>query len=265
MAEKAVSAYQNPLDRFLEQSDDDESRLAILARQFAAEPFDEEAFITELTAKLTRLRYIPPTPSRLPRKPIDSRKTFNEILNDSGVLGVLLQRDTLVALWKCILIKKIVEYDRKIENAHQSVEKHPISFHRERYRRIEKDLEAIERLGKDYDAREEVEKLSEKVSRAYRHEVTTVLLSTRYMGSRAELLTGRPKKELSTAPKNEDSACQVHIYRTLKQVMQTSETRRKGISDIFLCQLSELIWAAPNVPKLTDGDTLFRATLRFKS
>jgi hypothetical protein len=34
MAEKAVSAYQNPLDWFLEWSGDDESGLEVIACQF---------------------------------------------------------------------------------------------------------------------------------------------------------------------------------------------------------------------------------------
>jgi hypothetical protein len=115
---------------------------------------------------------------------------------------------------------------------------------------------------KNYDARDEAEKLSEKLESQYRKHMRTLLISTKYRVSRAVLLSGRSLEELRHSPRDEDVATKLAIYRTLKQKLQTKATKRRGIFDIFLCQLAELVWAPRDVANLTDGQALYRALKR---
>ncbi len=76
------------------------------------------------------------------------------------------------------------------------------------------------------------------------------------------LHSGRLFAALRRIPRDEDLATKKAIYSTLKQKLQTQKTRKKGIFDVFLRQLAELVWAHRDVQDLTNGQALYRALKR---
>jgi hypothetical protein len=258
MAMISVSTYRSPLDWFLDRNEDDyETRLDFIARQFAKQPFDVTAFRGELVAKLRRLPYLSP------HSAVAAPKTFYQILSEAGVLKVLLHSDTLRELWKCLLLRKIVARDRELEDKGMAVSGHPLKFHEQEARKIYKDLITIREITARYHAHELTHDLEEKLSQEFRNHIDLALhVRSKYQGSRAELLGGRPKSELSTEPRDEGLASQMATYRTLQPKLQNARTEKKGISGIFLCQLSELIGAPPDVQSLNNGESLAKALTR---
>jgi hypothetical protein len=247
----ANSSHQHPLDWFLKWVDDEsESRLAFLARQIAAQPFNADVFREELTAKLERLRY--PQPDR---EQGIGKETFYAILERADLLPLILQEDTLRALWKHRLLKDLFQRDSELKEKHLSVEGTPLREHRRRVRQVQRDLGTLERIADEYDLdrymAESYEKMEGEILKARRP-----ILTSEYPGSKSELLLGRPAKELSSDVRSEDTVIQANIYLTLKQRLQTRETAIRDIYDIFLCQLSELIWARPDVRGLSNGETI---------
>jgi hypothetical protein len=255
MVKKTVSTYQNPLDWFLDTDPEDYGHLTILARTFAAQQFDEDSFRTELVAKLKRLKY---QPARL----TGDEKTFHETLSEAGVLNLLLESSTLRELWMCTLLKKIVERDRELEHEKKAVDGQTLRFHSKQARQIRKDLGAIAEIAERYDARDEAEKLSEELHSQFCDHMRILLISTTYRTPRGELLSGRPIEELRNKPRDEDRATQLAIYRTLKRKLQTKAAKRRGIFDIFLCQLAELIFSPRDVKNLSNGQALYRDSWR---
>lgn len=260
MGDSKRQTYQNPLDWFLRRKEDDyETRLDFVARQFAAQPFQATIFRSELIAKLRGLRY------SSPHSALVTSKTFYQVLKEAGVLGKLLDRDTLENLWKCLLLKKIVERDRQLEETAIAVSGYPLKFHERMAKELFNSLFAIRAVAATYEAHELLQELDEKLSYEFRNHINLALhLRPRYQGSRAELLSGRPKKEISSEPRDEERASQMAIYRELEPKLLNQRTEKRGISSIFLCQLSELISAPPLTPglRLSDGQTLQRALTR---
>jgi len=247
---------QHLLDWFLKWTDDEsESRLGFLARQTASEPFNE-VFRNELTTKLTRLRY--------PQPDLEQgigKKTFHAILEGAGLLPLILQEDTLHALWKHRLVKDIFQKDSEFREKHLSVEGILLSEHRRMFRRVQRDLGTLERIAREYGLErylaESYEKMEGEILKVRRP-----ILTSEYPGSKSELLLGRPAKELSSDVRSEDTVIQANIYLTLKQRLQTSETPKRGVSDIFLCQMAELVCARPDVRGLRNGETIRRMANR---
>jgi hypothetical protein len=259
MATKPASPYQNPLDRFLGRKEDDyETRLDFIARQFAELPFDEGSFRRELEQKLKTFQYPQPNPR-------GDARTFHDILNSSGVLEILLHSDTLRELWKCLLLKKIIARDRELEKKGLAVSGHPLEFHERIAKQIYEHLGVIRDIAATYDAHELAQGLEEKIGQEFRKHMDIALHKMpKYQGSRAELLGGRSKKELPTKSWKEELVTQMEIYRTLKPKLQNTHTEKGGISGIFLCQLSELVSAAPDAVRLKNGQSLWRALGRSK-
>jgi hypothetical protein len=247
----ANSSDQHLLDWFLKWTDDEsESRLGFLARQIAAEPFNADVFSNELTTKLTRLRY--PQPDR---EVGIGKETFYAILERAGLLPLILQEQTLHALWKHRLLKDLFQKDSELREKHLSVEGILLSEHRRRVRRVQRDLSTLERIAREYGLErymaESYEKMEGEILKVRRP-----ILTSEYPGSKSELLLGRPAKELSSDVRSEDTVIQANIYLTLKQRLQTSETPKRGVSDIFLCQMAELVCARPDVRGLSNGETI---------
>lgn len=247
---------QHPLDWFLNEDEfGRETRLKAIAKTFVAEPFDAETFGKELSARLQRLHYPQPAPS-------SEEKTFRDILESAGVLGVLLRPKTLRELWKSILLKKIVEHDRELERTSRWVTGKPLEFYKRMAQGTYADLEQIQQIAETYDAQELAQGLCDRISRDFRDYVRVVIQSRRPALDRAELLAGAPRKELLSKPTNEERSSDIAIYRTLQTKLMNPRTEKKGISSKFLCQLSELVSARPDVTKLSDGDSLYRAAHR---
>jgi len=256
MAKNKTISRQHPLDWFLiEDEFGRETRLKSVAKALAAEPFDAESFGKELMAKLQKLRYPQPAPS-------SEEITFHDILKSAGLLGVLLQAKTLRELWKSVLLRKIVEHDRELERTGRWGTGKPVGFYKRMARETYKHLEQIQEIAETYDAQELAQGLYDRVSRDFRNYVGVVIQSSRPALDRAELLAGAPRKELLSKPTNEERSSDVAIYRTLKTKLMNPRTQKKGISAIFICQLSELVSAPPDVIRLSDGDSLYRAVNR---
>jgi hypothetical protein len=254
MAKKSIKAYTNPLNLFLNSDEDCASGLAFLARYFA-ETFDPISFRTELIAKLKKHKY-------QPAKPKGNEKTFHEILKNVGVLDVLLEDDTLRELWQCTLLKTIVQRQRELDEEDKAVDGQSLRDLRKQERQLFKDLCSIEVVAERNDARDEAEKLYEKLERRYHRMMRLLLISTRYQGSRSELLSGEIQHKPGGGPKDEDVAIKIAIYRTLKQRLQNNSTRRKGLFIIVLCQLAERIWSTSDSFDSSDGNNLYRAVRR---
>jgi hypothetical protein len=259
MSKKTPSRDAGPLDWFLKWTEDEgESRLTFLAREVSAELFDANVFRKDLSRKLTTLHY--PQPDR---ERSFGKKTFYEILEHAGVLGLLLQEEILKGLWKCRLLKDLFKRDSEMREKGMSLEAKPLAEHKRKVRKIQKDLRTLDRIASDYGLQADLVKVIEKVAgeciRAWRP-----IMTARYPGSKAEVILSRPSKELSAGVRSEDTAIQAIIYRELKQRLQTKDTKRKGISDIFLCQLSELIWEGPDIRGLSSGETIRRAAKRLR-
>jgi hypothetical protein len=261
MATKPVSTYQSPLDWFLGQKEDDyETQLDVIARQFAVQSFNATAFRRELIAKLMRLRYLSPHADVL------APKTFHQILKEARVLGVLLHRDTLLELWKCLLVKEIVANDRYLKTMGLAVSRHPLKFHQKMATELYKCLLAIQALAATYDAHELTQDLDKKIGQEFRKHIHLALhMKRKYQGSRAELLGGLPSKKLPTDLRDEELASRMAVYRTLQPKLKNTRREARGISGNFLCQLSELIGAPPGVRLLSNGESLARALTRSES
>jgi hypothetical protein len=256
MVKKTVSTYQNPLDWFLDTDPDDYDNLTLLARRFRAEQFNEDSFRTELVAKLESLKY---QSARL----TGGEKTFHETLSEAGVLNLLLESSTLRDLWKCTLLNKIAERDRELQREKKAVDGQTLRFHIKQAKRIWKDLGDLEEIFERYNARDEAPvRFYEKLNSQFRDHMRVYLTSTKYRGSRAVLLSGRPLKERRHNPRDEGVWTKLAIYRTLKRKLQTKAAKRRGIFDIFLCQLAELIFSPRDVKNLSNGQALYRDSWR---
>lgn len=252
MTRKSIAGSRNPLNSYLDSNEDDDG-LTFIARQFA-EQFDVVSFRIGLVAKLKRVKY---QPGGLKR----NEKTFHQVLTNVGVLDALLQEKTLYELGQCTLLKKIVQRARELNENDKAVDGQPLWDLRRKERQLFKDLLSIEEIVERNSSREEAEKLYEGLERKYRRLIRLLLISTKYKGSRADLLSGGIKETLSNKPRDEDVATKVAIYRVLRHELQT-KTTKKGLSDSLLRQLAELVWAPSDVVDLSDGTALYRALRR---
>jgi|BogFormECP03_OM2_1039629.scaffolds.fasta_scaffold02904_1 hypothetical protein len=254
MTKKSIKGYTNPLNLFLSSDEDCASGLAFIARYFA-QTFDLISFRTELIAKLKKHKYQPAN-----RK--GNEKTFHEILATVGVPDVLLKDNTLHELWQCTLLKTIVQRHRELNEECRAVDGQSLRDLRKQERQLFKDLRAIEVVAQRNDARGEAEKLYEKLERRYHRLMRLLLISTRYKGSRSELLSGEFQDKPGGGPKDEDVATKIAIYQTLEQRLQTKKAKNKGLFNILLCQLAEIIWASSDEINVSDGKNLYRAVRR---
>jgi hypothetical protein len=169
--------------------------------------------------------------------------------------------ETLAELWKYRLMKKIIHSDDALEEKKESVHQIPLSEHWHVLRKIKKDLKVIDKIAAAYGLENKTGELREEIAGRALLEWRPIMLS-KYKGAREPLLIGRPSHEISSEIRSEDTAIQVGIYRALKSRLQSKATKKKGLFDIFLCQMAELIGAESNVQGLSDGETIRRANRR---
>jgi hypothetical protein len=281
MRKKTVRTHQHPLDWLLAQEQwGTPPVLEALARDYSAEPFRADAFRNELTQKLNRLHYPQPQHAH-----IGERRTFAQVLERTGVLSALLSEDTLRELWKSLLLKKVFERNRELQNKRQSVRGVSLKEHWRRVRDFRKDLETLKKIAEKYDLAH-MPPQYEKIDRRIFDELVPILLFRRANRTKQAMpfflppvprwkmkLQRRGRRRLpkvsahQPAPTTriEDKHIQALIYQTLEQRLQTSMTYGNGIDDIFLCQLAELVWAPADVQGLSDGESLRRDINRRRS
>jgi hypothetical protein len=257
MKKKSTLEEQGPLQWFLAQTfDANESRLAFLAQEAATKAFDLVSFKTELVKKLKTLRYPQPDSEQG-----ISKKTFHEILEQAGVIELLLQEDVLRGLWQRRLLKDLLNLDDEMRAKGLSMEGVLLREHKEKVKKIQKDIGTLERIAKEYDIEAAMAECYEKMARecvkAWRP-----IMTARYPGSKGEIILSRPSNELPHNLRSEHTAIQAIIYLWLKGKLQTKNTKEHGIFDIFLCQLSELIWNGPDAQGLSDGKTIRKMAAR---
>jgi hypothetical protein len=249
MTKKSISGHRNPVTSYLESNEDNDG-LAYIARRFA-EPFDAGSFRVGLVAKLKRFKY-------QPAKLKGNEKTFHQILTEVGVLDLLLRDETLFELWQCTLLKKIVQRAREFDENDQAADGQPLRDIRKKERQVYKDMLAIEEIADRNNSRKESVALHERLERKYIRLAILLLISTKYKGSRAELLSGRTEETFSKGPRDEDVATKRAIFHVLKERLQTKKTKKKGLFDILLCQVAELVWASSDAAVLSNGQSLYR-------
>jgi hypothetical protein len=266
-------AQPHPLDRVLAHPESFcGTRWEELARQYASKPFDVDAFRAGLQLKLERL-YRAKLHRQLYLKtegPPGSAKTFKQILEDAGVLDVLLAEDTLRELWKSDVLSRISRRSEEMDREQLSVDGTSIDEHKQRVRAMEKELRKFRKIAVKNNF-EYIEVAPDRLLQKIIDERIAILTWQR-MGPKERILRG-PRRAAGRgrtggrwmddhAVRNEDTAIQANIYRTLKTRLQNVLTRKNGISDIFLCQLAELVFSAPNVTYITDGKTLYKSIER---
>jgi len=248
VAKKHAKYYQHPLDQFL-ATDNDGTMLGYLANQFAEELLDKATYRNELTKALKKREYRHKQGFKV------MRRTFNEMLQQAGLLEKLLSDDTLQEFWKSQLLDKILKRKTELQSKRHSVDGRSLTEHRRKVKAIQKDLETIERLTEKYGLKEmglNIELISWEALKEWRP-----LNRSRWTGSKRELLIGGT--EMPQRLNREDMAIQVTIYRTLKSRLHQPNWRMKEIPDIFMCQLAELIWRPSSLSELSSGETLRRA------
>jgi hypothetical protein len=246
-----ATATSSPLSRFLADIfNEDESRLAFVAVQTAEEPFDLAQFQSALIGKLQRLEY-PQPPERKDRE----KPSFYQHLEQAACTEIVLNRSTLHEIWNCLQIPRIIGRDRKLERENKSAIGYPIPFHRKLYREAVKRLAEIDKHVTDCGATEWMNEYRHQVERQFRDNIKLVLLSTRYTGSRKELLSGQRAGNLEHHPREESVAAQVAVY----WVLWTRLHGKDKMSDRFVRQLSLLINAPTEVERLQSDDALRNA------
>jgi hypothetical protein len=222
----------SPLTKFLQDMDDEgESRLASVATEVAKDEFSPTRLRRELTLKLKRVRF----PS--PAERAWDRKTFYEFLQERHSIQRVLQRSTLQEIWRCLLIPRIIQRDRKLEEKNLSAIGYPLSFHRKLYREAEKRLRDIDGLIEKLGTTGWIEKYRDRIARQFRDNVTLVLLSRRYTGNRRDLVSTHWQERL---------AAKVAVY----WILWVRLHRSPNVSNRFILQLSLLINAPIDITEL---------------
>jgi|GEM_PF-4879248 len=207
---------------------------------------------------------------------------FSEILNHAAVFSVLLSPDTLRELWKSLVLKKVFERHRELRDRKQSAHGISLKEHWRRVREFKRDMKIYKKLDDKYHF-DYALSAYEKMARGSVREMVAIRMSS-FIGPRdailsvhlpvpkwkSKLQTGKKRTPKTAAteslatPRSEDKHIQGHIYATLERRLRTPETYRKGIDDIFLCQLAELIWVGADVQRLSDGESLCRDINRWR-
>ena len=289
MPKPKKQTYKNPLDWYLRQGY--ESTLAIIAESIASRPYDENVFRQQLTQNVQRFRYPQPSPR-------DDEPTFGDILDRAGVRDIFLERIMLRELWKFRSIQQIFDRIAELDERKLAADGVSLKEHHKRAMQITKDMARLTSLEATYGLQISKEDKT-KIARHFcdesrwvlcaalpRYEKELLTISARAKKTPMIIHTGfdflpdewwppifvtRPagshKGRRNPPPGHREiriqkRAIQVGIFRLLRERLQTSQSKRKGISDLFLCQLAELVWADNDerLQHLSDGETLRRAT-----
>jgi hypothetical protein len=231
----------DPLHEFLSQAEDDGTRLAILARKLRYQSFDKPSFRDGLIAKLKRITFPQPSEGRYD-------VSFYDYLEKRSAVALLLRDSTIEALWNCLLLKKIVDEDRKLDRERQAVTGFPLKFHSIVLDRLINHRDQLVSLMSKYSVNDSsLDDFLDHVNLVGMRQLR-ILASSRFVGSRKELLRGRV---------NEDLAAKLAIYKLLRNLYS-----RDNLSNLFLRQLTGLILAQSNARTLASDGSLQKALAR---
>ena len=139
-----------------------------------------------------------------------------------------------------MLLKKIAARDLELKRQNKAFDGTTLRDHNKEAKQIMRVLILTEQLSEKYKDFVDFEKLWEELNRRWRRHLRFILSSTKYRASRSVFLTGQASPKRTIKPENEDVATKVALYETLKQRLQTHETKKKGLSKRVLCRLAEL-------------------------
>lgn len=260
MAKRKAARYDNPLDWFLNQPGLELTSLASIAKKVRVEPFDADSFRKELTSKLERFQYR----SAHSKSEPESGATFNKLLKQADVLERFLDPDTLYHLWKLLLLKQIFERVAELDQKELAVDGISVKEHKKKGNHIYKDIVTLDRINKEYGLGISAGYLA-RMTEMQLDEIGATLTPLVRPEEKESLLTGslRSRKTKPREIRNEERAIQVNIFRFLQSALQNPSSVMEGISDIFLSQLTELVWCDSTVQRLSNGTALLKFTTRF--
>lgn len=122
------------LDWFLQKDDmgEDDDALSAIARRLNEQPFNVDAFRTELELRIIKYSYSAGSDSA-------SDRTYHQILTDAGLLQSFYDPETLRQLWQCRLLVTIAKEFREFEKQQQTIDGQTVSKVRKRIRQLESD------------------------------------------------------------------------------------------------------------------------------
>jgi hypothetical protein len=245
--EKAPILASSPVSRILSDifGDRGQSRLNELASRIAGEPFDLRKFRSEISAKLDRAV---PTD-----RPDASRVSFARRLQRSGSVATILKKSTLLELRNCLLIPVIFDRDRELERKSLSPAGLALRTHLKSARAAEARMREIERQAEIDGTNTDTEEYR-RLNRQFRDDMILVILSKRRPGSRKELLSGQPARNLRRKPRRKTVAAAVAIFWILR-----TRLPRRQVSDRFIHHLVVLISEPDRRVKMDDDELLQQA------
>ncbi|HLW99796.1 MAG TPA: hypothetical protein VKR82_14200 [Candidatus Acidoferrales bacterium] len=241
----------HPLETFLEQLDDSDSRIWLLARQMSREPFDVNCFHAELLDKLQRTPYVQAGAAIYfcPKNPDKHKYTFYDRLKSARALSVFLRTSTLRRIREWLLLRDIVRTDRELERKHLSVERYPLRFHSFLTSELSRHERAITAAISKYKV--EQHWLDEYLSAVDREKMRQlrILCLSRWPRSREDLV-GRHN--------NEDLVAAIGIFELLEQCFA------KALPIRFVRRLTQLVCAPPEANEISNDrdDALLQALKR---
>jgi len=256
MAKRKTPPPKSDLDAFLDVIGGAyESLLAYVATEMSKEPMRLPSLRKQLREKFQRVRY--PYPEGLKNK-----KTFYEVLQEANVLSVLFSRDVLTELWKCLQVKAIVERVEDLQRTEKTFTGFLLKFHRMMKTEIMRHRKAVTAIAKTYGARDALAHYRPMLIREYYQHAKWLNIHGG-TGRKQFLLGAATYTPTGPVPRDTQLATQIAIYWVLDWAFSKSSGRKKGINDLFVRMLAQLIEAPPNVSELrSDSDNLRKAIMR---
>ena len=243
-----MAERKHPLDRLLAKDEEEEfssgyeTSLKSLARQVAqgAERKVTEAFFREFLLRRLRTNKYAYTLAVDPKGRPKRQTTFYDTLQNADVLNKLLLRSNVTELRKWMLLKVVLRVEEANKMKRRSPQGFPLSFHRAFFTELLRHTNDVERIAQKHNAERAVTSYQRLVSEELRRQIQIIIAFRRPQSWRT-LLQDQGKKE----PEHKDDALKLRIYAFLKAKLQTTKSRRLGISDSFLRQLTLVVWARP--------------------
>jgi hypothetical protein len=245
MANRRASRPENPLDAYLRSIGGPfDSLSAYEATQLSKEKVPVTALRRYLRKVLQNVKY--PHPARLEQK-----KSFYQVLQDANVLLLLMSRDSITEIWKCFLVKEVASAPEFRRKTGSSPSGQVLSFHAQMRSEIRRHLKAVTKLAEMHPDPHNVAKgpmatYRATVEREYNRHASWILLN-RNSGNKQSLLRAATYSATGKTVRDVDLATQIALFRFLKWLLSNQSSKKKGISDLFLRLLAQVIDALRNL------------------